>query len=207
MAMMLAMNGLLSREYNTMRDKANEMYPRVLNANGDAYVAGMVAELKRQGMDSKTKNYLADSAWSEIKKEINFGRPVIVRTAHGVVTAAGHFFVAVGYREATGIRQVIVYDPFGRWQGTCCTGNYDLNSPDPSSRKGQWVSYDFDRAFGTSNWLITASGNISTAINIDIVAAPSSAPDAISDEPESIGTYFGVNAEVEETIFLPLIRR
>ena len=35
MSMLLAMNGLLSIDYMSMRKKANEMYPRVLNAEGD----------------------------------------------------------------------------------------------------------------------------------------------------------------------------
>jgi hypothetical protein len=207
MAMMLAMNSIIDWDYGTMKNKANEMYPRVLNANGDAYIDGMVAELEGQGMEAETSSYSANSAWSIIKQQIDAGRPVIVRTKHGAVTAFGHFFVAVGYREAVGSRQVIAYDPFGRWLGTCCTNNYDFNTRDAGSRKGQWVSYDFDLAFGSSNWLITASPATSRVGLIGTTATPTTRPDVVSNEPESIGTYSGVNIQAIEKVFLPFIAR
>lgn len=207
MAMILAMNSIIDWDYNTMRNKANEMYTKVLNANGDANVGGMVTELQRQGMAAETKSYSADNAWLTIKQQVDAGRPVIVRTAHGAVTSKGHFFVAVGYREAVGSRQVIVYDPFGRWRGTCCTNNYDLNTRDSESRKGQWVSYDFDLAFGGSNWLITARAAANGMGLISTTNTPTTRPDVVSDEPENIGTYTGVNIQADERTFLPLITR
>lgn len=205
MSMVLAMNSIISWDYLTLSTKANEMYPRVLNGNGDAYVGGMVSELEQQGMDAETRAYSADDAWSTIKQEIDAERPAIVRTAHGVVTAAGHFFVAVGYREAVGSRQVIAYDPFGRWLGICCTNNYDLNTIDPSSRKGQWVSYDFDLAFGSYNWLITGWPATGESSLRSTTATPTTRPDLVSGEPENIGTYPGVNIEAGHKTCLPLV--
>lgn len=207
MAMVLAMNGLLSHEYITMRDKANEMYPFVLNTDGDANVDDMAEELERQGLMASAQYYSVNNAWNAIKAEIDQGRPVIVRTVHGAVTQYGHFFVAVGYREATPApnRQLIIYDPFGRWLGTCCTNNYDINTREASSRKGQWVYYDFDSVFGGGNWLITGQPASNHLNHVTEVNNPTTMPDMFSDEPENIDTYLGNNSEVTYTIFLSVI--
>ena len=207
MAMVLAMNGLISIDYGTMRDKANEIYPNVLNGNGDAYIGAMVAELERQEMTAETKQYSADNGWLILKQQIDLGRPVIVRTKHGAVTAAGHFFVAVGYRETATGHEVITYDPYGRWLGTCCTNNYDRNTKEQDSRKGQWVFYDFDDAFGNSNWLITAQPNTNVDAGIASDGMPASPPDVVSNEPENIGTYLGVDTQVDTRIYLPFVTR
>jgi hypothetical protein len=158
MAMVLAMEGLIDKDYQSMADKANEMYPHVL-IDGVAYVYKMRDELIRQGADDAA--YLGpindDSGWGYLTAYIESGHPVIVRSAHSVVTQAGHFVVAVGYLEGPGVRKFIAYDPFGQWRGlTCaqlgtpnCSGNYYLNVPgDPLSHVGQWVYYDFDLFFG-----------------------------------------------------------
>ena len=207
MAMVLAMNGLIRSDAETMAAKANAMYPRVLN-NGMAYVYKMRDELRRQGATANYQKLSTRNGWSRIKAEVDAGRPVIVRTVHGVVTAAGHFFVAVGYHEDAGDRTLIVYDPYGRWLGTCCQNNYDRNTTDLSSHKGRWVHYDFDRAFGASNWLITAR-NSQAAAAVEITGAPGSQPDPVSDEPANIGTYEGVTIEAgyEHDVYLPLVVR
>lgn len=207
MAMVLAMNGSVSIDYVTMRDKANEMYPKVLNAVGDAHVGAMVTELERQGLTAATSQYSTDNGWSTLQQEIDAGRPVIVRTAHGVVTSAGHFFVAVGYRETNTSREVITYDPFGRWLGTCCTNNYNRNTIEAESHLGQWVFYDFDDAFGNSNWLITAQHSTDTNNRMTSDDTPASPPDVVSNEPENIGTYIGVNTQVDTRMYLPLVSR
>ena len=139
MTMMMAMNGLISADYTTLKDKANEMYPfpHVLTKDGHATVENMQQELEQQGMVAVQKTYTIAEGWSMIKKEVDLGRPVIVRTQHGVVTTYGHFILAVGYKEAYGGHALIVYDPFGKWQGT--TNLYNMNSKDPQSHKGQWV--------------------------------------------------------------------
>ncbi|MCO5191617.1 MAG: C39 family peptidase [Anaerolineae bacterium] len=204
MAMALAMNGLIAWDYATLSEKADEMYPKVLK-DGVAYVYLITAELERQGMDAEHNEYEADEGWTTLKQEIDEGRPVIVRTQHGVVTAAGHFFVAVGYRETVGSRQIITYDPFGRWLGSCCTNNYDKNTREATSHKGQWVSYDFDLAFGASNWLITGQPDTRPFTPIDVSSIPTTRPDLTSDEPENIGTYPGVEISTNEAVFLPAV--
>lgn len=207
MAMVLAMNGLINIDFSSMSETANEIYPRVLNGNGDAYIGAMAAELRRQGMNATANPYLVDNAWLTLKQEIDAGRPVIVRTAHGVVTSAGHYFVAVGYRETVSSRDIITYDPFGRWLGSCCTNNYDLNSADPESHKGQWVYYNFDTIFGDYNWLLIAQPDT----NVNRLSAsngvPTTPPDKVSDEPQNIGTYLGINAIVGSNTYLPFVTR
>jgi len=204
MAMIMAMNSKISWDYLTMSTKANNMYPRVLGKDGLPYVSLMVKELKNQGMDAQTSTYTDSDAWLRIKQEIDAGRPVIVRTAHGVVTADGHFIVAVGYREVTVTRQLIVYDPYGSWNGTCCIDNYDRNSTDSGSHKGRWVSYDFNLLFGSSNSLITARIPVG---GMKINSTPTTRPDLMSDEPEDIGTYLGIKIPHELWFFLPIIKR
>ena len=208
MAMIFAMNGVISADYNSLRDKANEMYPRVL-VNGTAYVNKMTEELTRQGVSASFSPGPIDQGqgWQTIRQEIDAGRPVIVRTTHGVVTSQGHFIVAVGYREVNETRQIIAYDPFGKWNGTCCIDNYDTNSTDPESRKGRWVYYDFNRVFGATNWLITARPSNQGARLIRDANASLTSPDSTSDEPETIGTYIGVKTGVSRQVFLPLIKR
>ena len=123
---------------------------------GMSYVDAMVVELGRQGVIASTNEYSVGNGWLALRQEIDTGRPTIIRTAHGAVTSTGHYIVAVGYRETDSDRQIIGYDPFGRWKGTCCVDHYDLNSREQESHIGQWVFYDFDSAFGNSNWLIRA---------------------------------------------------
>lgn len=204
MAMVLAMNSIIDWDYTTLRNKANEMYPKVIDSHdNNVYMNLMVSELQQQGMQAELKTYSVDKAWLTIKQQIDIGHPVIVSTVHGIVTSAGHFIVAVGYRETTGSRQIIAYDPFGKWKGTCCTNNYDFNSREPSSRKGQWVLYDFDLIFGLSRQLITGYptvDKISQAAKI-----PSTKPDLLSDEPENIDTYLGVHIQTQEKVFLPVV--
>jgi len=204
MAMVLAMNGLITSDYDTMASKANEMYPNTLQGD-TAYVYKMRNELRRQGAISDYHNDTVDQGWNRIKQEVDAGRPVIVRTENGVVTEFGHYLVAVGYRESSSSREIITYDPYGKWLGTCCENNYDRNSTDPSSHKGKWVFYDFDTVFG--DWLITARNPADQMAAFVTTDVPSTPPDEVSDEPEDIVTYKGIKTEVGGEVFLPLILR
>lgn len=216
MAMVLAMIGLLQPDYQTVANKANEMYPRVL-IEGVAFVYKIRNELRRQGAisqynDGERSEISSDTGWAILKREIDAGRPVIIRTKHGVLTIAGHYLVGVGYRETSGYREVIAYDPYGKWIGkTCaelpdaCANNYDRNTTAPESTKGRWVYYDFDKIFG--KYLITAQKPASTlALNpSDASVVP---PDVTCDEPENIGTYDGVMTagNISES-YLPIVVR
>ncbi|NJM08287.1 hypothetical protein HC891_22060 [Candidatus Gracilibacteria bacterium] len=202
MAMLLAMNGKISKDYNSMAAKAKEMYPHTL-VGEVAFLYRMRAELSRQGLVAREHNLNTSAAWQLIKQEVDAGRPVLVRTAHGVVTPAGHLFVAVGYVEENGMRQLITYDPFGRWLGSCCTNNYDWNSRESGSAKGRWVHYNFDRLFGSANWLITARNPTLQATLADTL----SPPDEISVEEESISTFNGSTDNTGALLYLPLLRR
>lgn len=210
MSMVLAMNGLIASDYSTMADKANEMYPNVL-WKGDAYVFRMRNELRRQGAVSEYYNDTGDDAWDRVKQEVDAGRPVIVRSAEDAVTDAGHYMVAVGYREADQSRQIITYDPYGHWLGTCCLDNYDKNDTTSNSQKGRWVYYDFTVVYGTStsNYLITASAPNRLSVAV-LLTAPATPPDEISVEPVDIGTYAGIRLGDDlppgSSIYLPLIK-
>ena len=207
MAMILAMEDLIDKDYQSMADKANEMYPYTL-IDGVAYVFKMRDELIRQGADAAYFGPLNnDSAWGYLKSYVESDHPVIVRSAHGVVTQEGHFVVAVGYLEGPGVRKFIAYDPFGQWRGltcaqlgtTSCSGNYYLNVfGDPLSHVGQWVYYDFDLFFG--DYLIVPTPPMTPAVQY---AHPLTAPDVVSTEPRVIGTNPGIL--MVKTIFLPYI--
>lgn len=213
MAMVLAMEGFIGLDYQSMANKANEMYPYVLK-DGIAYVYKMRDELRRQGAVSEYRGpWSANTAWPFLKSEIDAGHPVILGPTPGILTPAGHFVVGVGYQEtSSGKRQLIAYDPFGRWLGKpCselpgnCTGNYDVNKAgDPTSHKGQWVYYDFDKFFGGNNgYLITARR---PSVNNSFSVSSLTPPDPTSDELEDIGTYQGIRV-MHYQIYLSIIAK
>ena len=205
MAMVLAMNGVISVDRASMVAKAEAMYPGVLASNGKPHLEGVVDELERQGMTVESPYLSADNAWRQLKAEIDAGRPVIVRTPPTTLTSAGHYIVAVGYRDATGSRQIIVYDPYGRWNGT--TDSYNANSKtDASSRRGQWVSYDFDLAFGKSYNLVIAQPKSGIVAALHATETPSTPPDSIGDEPENDEHYSGIQ-DIGAQVYLPFARR
>jgi hypothetical protein len=200
MAMLLAMNDLIRPDHRTLAAKANEMYPHTV-AGGAVYVYRMRDELRQQGAESDYHADTVDQAWDRIRREIDAGRPVIVRTAQGVMTRAGHFFVVVGYRQSGTSREVISYDPYGRWLGT--VSSYDRNTTDPSSYKGRWVRYDFDTVYG--GYLITAHSAFGRASQPHSATMPSTPPDEVSDEPKNTGTYEGIRTIGDAQILLPLL--
>lgn len=213
MTMVLAMNDIIGTDFNTMAVQANAMYPRVLGSDGQAYVGLMRTELTNQGLKSgntyngmSLDNMSDDAAWEVVKQEIDADRPIIIRTAHGVMTSYGHFFVAIGYQESSLVRQVIAYDPFGKWKGTCCNASYDANTTNAESHKGQWVSYDFNKVFGA--YLITAHIQNNAKL-LHAVSIPSTPPDPFSDEPENPTTYQGIriDGDPNSEIFLPLVQK
>lgn len=201
MSMVLAMNGLITSDYDTMAVKANAMYPNVLSGN-TAYVYKMRDELRRQGAISDYHGVSDINGWKLIKQEIDAGRPLIVRTVD--MTTYGHFIVAVGYRESGTEYTVIAYDPYGQWKGT--RDRYDRNSTDSDSHKGQWVFYNYKTIFGSNNYLITAKkpSQATAAFNVLTELTP---PDEMSDEPEDIVTFEGVESGINVMIYLPLVLR
>lgn len=223
MAMVLAMNGIIGRDFASMQAKANEMFRNredtghgvlgwAYNPDGSryevAYLGYMVQELVDQGMEAGTPSGVngetdlsPDEGWAVLKQEIDARRPIIVRTKNGVVTGAGHFFVAVGYQESAAGRTVIVYDPYGEWQGV--PSSYAQNSSDPASDKGRWVFYNFDTVFTEREYLIGAGKLASAATMEQTWWTP---PDRTSTEPDRIVTFNGVPAVTRFRIHLPMIR-
>lgn len=140
------MSGVLAADPTVMAAKADAMFPSV-QRGGLAYIGLM--------RDEPHSPVTADQGWAIIQREIDAG----------VLTLAGHSFVAVGYRVGGPTREVIAHDPFGRWNGRPCSllpagrkGNDDHNTPDALSAKGRGVSYSFDTVFGPSNSLISVQG-------------------------------------------------
>ena len=207
MAMVLAMNGIIPSDQATMSAKAMAMfsYPNVLDAPypaGNAVTTRMAAELVAQGMVADDLNLGADSAWTVLKLEIDSGRPVLLRAYHGVVTKLEHAIVAVGYRETVDSRRIVVYDPYGAWQGT--RDGFNANDrTDPLSDRGQWASYDFGTVYGPSNHLIIARPAALTSVSGVLIT---SAPDMISEEVDNSRSYEGVTIVAPE-VYIPYTRK
>ena len=197
-AMMLAMNGLIGRSYNSLRNTANAIYPKTIK-NGRIWVYRITSEMRARGLNAREKYKSAKQGWKTIKSEIDAGRPVTLLSRK---TTKGHFFVVVGYREKGSSRKIIVYDPYGRWRGSF--GRYNRNSKSPNSTKGRWVFYDYNAAWG-GGWLITGRPYVRTSDTSDM-SAPGE-PDPISDEPLDEVTYEGVLVDSTQFIFLPLVIR
>lgn len=209
MAMVLAMNGVIEPEQ--MKAKAEEMYRIVAPGDGcdGAWWSRMESEMMRQGFLASRPVIAAwssgtvDLAWSEIKSEVDAGRPVIFGTISTRTIEHpewGHIMVAVGYRESGTSHQVIAYDPYGKWLGY--GGNYNYNTRDSASHKGQWVYYELGSLY---------AGNFLTTRRIDLPAfnalavGPSTAPDTTSDEPETIGVAVGIPV-FDQYLWLPSLR-
>jgi hypothetical protein len=199
-AMVLAMNDLNPADVGTLAAIANSVYPNTVQGN-QVWLSKMVYELNRHGADAAYHAHALADAWARLRQEVDAGHPLIVRTAPGGVVSEGHFIVAVGYRQTASSRQVIAYDPYGRWTGEL--NRYDRNTTDPGSRKGAWVFYDFDAVFG--GWLITARRADDQAGLLAPTEIPNGPPDAVSGEPRAIGMYSGVRIGAESHLFLTLI--
>lgn len=207
MAMALAMNRYIRNDIQTMINKANEMYPRVLS-NGTAYIYLQVNELKRQGASgSFYKNHADKNAqWNFIKEQINAGIPVV---AGANTTNAGHLILVIGWREVNGVRKIIVNDPYGRWTGSGFT--YDVNSGALTSAKGRWVEYDvnINGKWTLGEWTYTTGPVRSTApATITEVDTPTTPPGETSlDEPETLMDVEGVPIGTTTPVYLPLVHR
>ena len=98
MSMVLAMEGIIDNDYQTMADKAREMYPNVLQ-DDTAYVYLMERELDRQGPCNRFGYIDNDEGWGYVKAYIDTGHSLIIRSERNVLTNVGHYIVAVGYQE------------------------------------------------------------------------------------------------------------
>lgn len=186
-AMILAMNGLIEKDYQTMYKVANAIYPNTIGAGGNIWMWQIAQQMTQRGLPSTVRSFgSSQTEWDTIKAEIDAGHPVFM--ASWKVTT-GHFFVVVGYNEKSGEHQLIVYDPFGKWAGV--KNRYNVNSYAASSHKGQWVTYNFEAVRG-GHLIITQAQRRHL---LPRQGQPSN-PDRVSDEPETIQPYDGVPIEV-----------
>lgn len=186
-AMILAMNGIIEKDYQTMYKVANAIYPNTIGAGGKIWMWQIAQQMTQRGLPSTVRSFgSSQTEWDTIKAEIDAGKPVFM--ASWKVTT-GHFFVVVGYSEKSGEHQLIVYDPFGKWAGV--KNRYNVNSYAASSHKGQWVTYNFEAVRG--GYLITTKAQKRHLLPRQ--GQPSN-PDRVSDEPETIQPYDGVPIEV-----------
>ncbi len=156
---------------------------------------------KDSGLEANWKKPTKEDGWALIKKEIDAGRPLIMLSSR--VSLSAHYFVIVGYRIDKSVKQVIAYDPFGKWSPLQYSPyNYNKNSKtEPDSRKGQWVTYDFNSVWGyngsiTIGRLMTikskTTSSTTSVSSLKSTISPSSPPDIISDEPEDFGDFDGI---------------
>ena len=198
-SMVLAMNQKIPGTYDSLSTVANKLWNKY---NGWAYVWNIAKALRGYGLESNHRCVSANNAWTTIKSEINAGHPAIILSSK-VVTGA-HYIVVVGYRETGQDKQIIVYDSYGAWLGGT---RYNKNSTSPNSRKGQWRYYDFDSVWGYGSkacpqgYIITAHPQ---SLSVNATNSPTSPPDLISNEPEDIVTYDGIDI-ADATLYLPLI--
>lgn len=216
-AMVLAMNGKIWADYDSVADAANSIYPLTIKDN-QVWVYLVTAQMVQRGLPSKytTSDDSSDNQWCMIKNEIDAGHPVIMLSWK---VTRGHFFVIVGYKDTLGDkagRELIVYDPFGEWVGQPQPYDYhrnvsisDPNPPMPAkdSRNGQWVYYSFDRT--RSDWTIVHHDAVDhNACAILMTAAsdvPTTPPDLISIEPENLGRYNGADIGTYMRLYLPVL--
>lgn len=203
-AMVLAMNGRIGRDYNSMASTANAIYQH-LNP-----IVQVTNSLRNYNLNASYACRTPDNAWNLIKSEIDAGRPTIVLSSR--VTTVGHYFVVVGYREEGNNRRMTVYDPYGSWIGT--SEAYYPNSISPDSYIGRSAYYDFNAAWGySSQYCNNGSGYLITAVpragfkNIEDVSLFPIIPDEVSDEPRVQGTYNGIEVVTEINVYLPVVIR
>jgi len=207
-AMSLAMENVIGRDYNSMANKAKAIY-RYNNP-----LPWVTQQLRNNRVTSNYHCEGPDRAWDIIKLHINSGNPVIILNNRFIF---GHYFVGVGYREQDSNRQLIVYDPYGRWRGS--RNNYDVNSNSPDSQVGKWVLYDFNAVWGynssdcpgvTNGYLVTVDSGKRLAPTQEFDGIPTSPPDYISHEVAEIGVYEGIDVLVDDIIkstYLPLLTK
>lgn len=142
-AMVLATVGELPPSYEAIAEKANELWQSYSNPT---YVSRVAEMLKDSGLAMESACLADDEAWTRLMATIDCGRPGILVSTRLTRSGSGHFFVAGGYRQENGERELLVYDPYGYWQGP--DEGYLVNADTPDSRLGEAVFYNFDEIWG-----------------------------------------------------------
>lgn len=189
-AMVLASNGSISGDYNSMKNMANQMWA---NENVKAPSLVMVVNAFRQRGYTSNAYYAGNpNIWSILKQEIAAGRPVIVNSPPGYMTPDGHYIVAMGYKDSSDPNQRLIYayDPFGRHKDCYPSSSPACNTPDKrwvynstesSSTVGKWAAYPWGKLHGQ---IVTAQRNsiLDSMESFDITDVIFE-PELISDEP------------------------
>ena len=213
-AMVQASLGQIGRDYQSLQTAVNLAWGSGLRAPGLGQVAAYLESSNPNigALPFTCSSSDAARCWSLIQLEIDADRPVIFNSPqNGSLTSEGHYLVVVGYSDAAdpAQRQLIVYDPYGRWQGT--QNRYDRNSTavyTADGMKGRWRYYSFSSLAQKTLNVITVGPAIPTALG-DAGAARAqerSQPDPVVVlDTEDIVTYVGVRQMTK--LFLPMVLR
>ena len=206
--MILAMNGKI--EGQSLLTAANTFYQDVQTAGGNQASTVESVFQNKYGLDMVLQNYDSNEKttfWLDIRSSILLNHPLLLLTRQ--FTDAGHYIVIVGYREKDGKREVIAYDPYGRWTGE--QNSYQLNSAEEGSAVGRWVWYDLEDIWAPG-WLwrwrkpylfiLGSALNHNNEVLNHATTSPDTPPDLISLEDGNVGFYGGV--PIDYQIFLPV---
>ena len=130
-AMVQASLGQIGMDYDSLRTAANLAWSSGLRAPGLTQVTAYLesSNSKIAALPFTCSSPTVDQCWALIQAQINANHAMIFNSpSNGSLTSYGHYLVIVGYSDAAdpAQRQLIVYDPYGRWQGT--QNRYDRNS-------------------------------------------------------------------------------
>lgn len=202
LAMLLAMEGYINSDYLSMATKANALWPYLQNNLG---VEGECDALQHSGAATAYCSGATNHAdgWEALTALIDSGHPVVVDSRPGAVTTAGHYVLAVGYKESGGDRSIIAYDPYGAWRGTL--GGYYRNTTEPASHVGKWIYYNFEDFTGDTVYLFAAANPAASPQFAGAANLVLSAPDQVSSEAQ-VPVYFDGTQTLYQA-YLPSLTR
>lgn len=211
-AMLQASSGRIGTDVQSLQVAANAAWSSGMRAPGLAQVAAYL-ESSNPGIEAwpfTCSSTDASRCWNLIQSEIDADRPVIFNSPpSGSLTSYGHYLVIVGYSGAVdpAQRQLIMYDPYGRWKGT--QNAYDRNSTavyTADGMKGRWRYYSFSSLAQKTLNVITIGPGVPTALGnaVPSRALQRSQPDSVVVlDTEDIVTYVGIKPMTKT--FLPLV--
>lgn len=142
-AIVLATFGHLPPSSEALASEANKLWRSYANPT---YISRVVDMLQDHGVAVEAACLSTQEAWDRLTTAVDCGIPSILVSTRLTRSGSGHFFVAAGYRQKNGERQVLAYDPYGYWQGP--QDGYLVNADTPDSRLGEGVFYNFDDIWG-----------------------------------------------------------
>lgn len=203
--MLLAMQGAIdSSDLVAQINLGNALYPQLRNRQNLVSTRQIARIFNNDyALVARGSEPTPAAAWELIRSAIDAREPVLLQIAAGTMAQSNHCLVVVGYREQGSVREVIVYDPQGRWLGTCCNNNYASNTTTYRSQVGVWRHYDFAAIYTPGSSLITTRQRE----RAPLAAVPIANPDPISVVPGLTRTYAGAPIVTEYETLLPSIVR